>query len=710
MKNRSFGRILFFSVSSLGAIAMTPGAVRAADPIQITVLSSRPDMVTGGDALVQVDAPASALIQLNGQDVTSAFHAGTGLVSGLKLGENSLQVFTGGKAGGRPAAQLTLKNHPITGPLFSGPQEQPFACQSQDFRLPSGELLGPPVDANCSVKTIVTYVYKTIQTSLPADQAIGGMKPMLNLKKLPPDVAYTTTTAGMKVPYIVRIETGTINRGIYEFAVLSDPSKEPELGPFAPPAAWNKRLLYSFGGGCVTGWYRQGVSIGNGSVVNDDIVGKGYAEISSTLNVFGNNCNDLIAAETAAMTKERFVKAYGKPDFTFSRGGSGGSYQQLGLAGNYPGVLDGIIPSQTFPDINSTVQYLTDAQVLDHYFSKVSNDLTPAQQKAIGGGGQLASLAEGSIEGTRIDPVAYCPRQLAEDLRYDPKTNPKGVRCDTYDHAANVYGRDPATGFARRAIDNTGVQYGLAALNAGTISVTQFLDLNQNVGGLDNDDHFVPARTVADPDALRIAYQTGRVATGAGLSQIPIIDVRHLVPGGDLKPTGDHHLKFWSFALRARLRKANGTLGNEVMLVARGDASGNKVDDFAIAQMDAWLTNLSRDSSKDPVMAKIARAKPAELTDACYTNTGQRIAEPQVFGSGQCDTLYPAFPNPRMVAGGPLTNDVIKCQLKPIDMADYKVPVSDADKARLQTIFPGGVCDWSKPGVAQQNQRTWLSY
>ncbi len=709
VKNRTFSKILFFSVCSLGAVAATPGAVRAADPgVQISVLSSRPDMVSGGDALVQVDAPAGALIQLNGQDVTSTFHAGSGLVTGLKLGDNSLQVFTGGKAGGRPAAQVTLKNHPITGPLFSGPQEQPFACQTQDFRLPSGELLGPPIDANCSVKTIVTYVYKTIQTSLPADQAIGGMKPMLNLKKLPPDVAYTTTTTGLKVPYIVRIETGTINRGIYEFAVLSDPTKEPEPGPFAPPAAWNKRLLYSFGGGCVTGWYRQGVSIGLGSVVNDNVVGKGYAEVSSTLNVFGNNCNDLIASETAAMTKERFIKAYGKPAFTFSRGSSGGSYQQLQTAGNYPGVLDGIIPAATFPDINSTVQYLTDAQLLSNYFTKIGNGLTPEQKQAIGGVAQVASLYHGAIEGTRIDPVAYCPRQLAEDLRYDPKTNPKGVRCDAYDHAANVYGRDPATGFARRAIDNTGVQYGLAALNAGKISLTQFLDMNQDIGGLDNDDHFVPARTVADPDALHIAYQTGRVATGAGLSQVPIIDLRHLVPAGDLKAGGDHHLKFWSFALRDRLQKANGTLGNEVMLVARGDAS--KVDDFAIDQMDAWLTNLSKDNSKDPVMARITRARPADLTDACYTQTGERIAEPQVFGSGQCNTLYPAFPSPRMVAGSPMAIDVIKCQLKPIDMADYKVPVSDADKARLQAIFPGGVCDWSKPGVDQQNQKTWLSY
>lgn len=33
--------------------------------------------------------------------------------------------------------------------------------------------------------------------------------------------------------------------------------------------------------------------------------------------------------------------------------------------------------------------------------------------------------------------------------------------------------------------------------------------------------------------------------------------------------------------------------------------------------------------------------------------------------------------------------------------ADYKVVFSPAQLARLQAIFPGGVCDWSKSGVNQ---------
>ena len=56
---------------------------------------------------------------------------------------------------------------------------------------------------------------------------------------------------------------------------------------------------------------------------------------------------------------------------------------------------------------------------------------------------------------------------------------------------------------------------------------------------------------------------------------------------------------------------------------------------------------------------------------------------------------------PRLVAGAPLTNDVMKCQLKPINFAEYKATFTDAQKARMKAVFATGVCDFSKPGVAQ---------
>jgi hypothetical protein len=127
--------------------------------------------------------------------------------------------------------------------------------------------------------------------------------------------------------------------------------------------------------------------------------------------------------------------------------------------------------------------------------------------------------------------------------------------------------------------------------------------------------------------------------------------------------------------------------------------------------MDEWLTNLMRDSSSDPSMVKITRAKPADLVDSCYTETGERIVEPQTFSGGECNKLYPTFPSPRMVAGGPMANNILKCQLKPIDFSEYHAAFDPEQKARLKMIFPNGVCDWSKPGVEQQKPiGTWLRY
>ena len=160
----------------------------------------------------------------------------------------------------------------------------------------------------------------------------------------------------------------------------------------------------------------------------------------------------------------------------------------------------------------------------------------------------------------RITVGEFCPSVLPQSLRYDPKTNPTGARCDIFDHAVNVYGRDPKTGSARRPLDNVGVQYGLNALNAGVISKAQFLDLNEKIGGYDSEGRVVSQRAVADPEALRRAYSTGRVTSGeGGLATTPVIDYRAYA---DDKPEGDPHLRFHSFMTRARLLKANGSVDN----------------------------------------------------------------------------------------------------------------------------------------------------
>ncbi len=50
--------------------------------------------------------------------------------------------------------------------------------------------------------------------------------------------------------------------------------------------------------------------------------------------------------------------------------------------------------------------------------------------------------------------------------------------------------------------------------------------------------------------------------------------------------------------------------------------------------------------------------------------------------------------SPRQVAGGPVAEDALKCQPKPLVQTDYAPAVlSVAQFGRLQALFPGGVCD-----------------
>jgi hypothetical protein len=73
--------------------------------------------------------------------------------------------------------------------------------------------------------------------------------------------------------------------------------------------------------------------------------------------------------------------------------------------------------------------------------------------------------------------------------------------------------------------------------------------------------------------------------------------------------------------------------------------------------------------------------------------------------------MFPVYANARIVAGAPMTDDVFKCEMKPIDKADYKRPVTDPQLAALRTVFPQGVCDYTKKGVMQRPvAATWLTY
>ncbi|MGH2474578.1 MAG: DUF6351 family protein, partial [Candidatus Limnocylindrales bacterium] len=249
---------------------------------EIRVLSGRADQVSGGDALVQVAVPRKVatddvVVRLGDSDVTDAFSASdgrtlVGLVEGLVNGDNTLTVTAAGGKHRVPRARVTLTSHPIGGPMFSGPQQQPFVCTTARARFDGRSLLGQPLVDNqdrigipvaaedaqggypqdgrgypttdaqivgwskdCAADTRIGYVYGTT----------GGQFRWLDdpAGPLPADIATVTTLDGQTAPFIVRWERGTINRFIYSVAMLAPPTESEPQDP--DDALWNDRLVLS---------------------------------------------------------------------------------------------------------------------------------------------------------------------------------------------------------------------------------------------------------------------------------------------------------------------------------------------------------------------------------------------------------------------------------------------------------------------------------
>jgi hypothetical protein len=684
----------------LAALFWSSGAALAASTLSISTLSSRPEFVSGGDALVEVKAPAGTQLSelgvlLNDKDVSRQFTASgdgifRGLVSGLREGENTLDATL--SVAGHPEARLKVTNYPITGPILSGPHLTPYECRTVE----SG--LGAPLDAECSASRKIEFFYRT------ADKTF---KPLPDGAK-PTDIATTTTNEGQTVPYIVRVESGTVNRAIYRIAILDDAATyDAKLSTWRPGAGWNRKLAVSFGGGAGT-QYNQGTNQST-AALSDLYLSRGFAFMISTELVNQQHGNAVLQGEALMMLKEYFIERYGVPKWTVGNGGSGGAIQQLLITQIYPGLLDGLQPSASFPDSSL---HTADCGLLQNFWRKVDPAVwTDAKKAAVEGytKGTCAAWERSFVPVLTATNARGCALNDATKI-YDPVKNPKGARCTMQEMRANIYGRDPKTGYARKPQDNIGIQYGLAGLNSGAISVDEFLELNEKIGGNDLDGNFVAARSVGDPIALRALYASGLMNSGGGgLANVPIIHSR-----GYTDPIGDIHDRHRDLTIRARLEKANKRSDNQVIWVgpprqraAEGQAqpseerSAVQLAALSIDTMNQWLDALVADPAP-LTTAKVVKHKPAMAVDACWDANGERTVERATFdGTGKCNTLYPIHSEPRLVAGAPLTNEINKCQLQPVDLKSYKVSFTDAQKQRLKAIFPTGVCNYSKPGVGQ---------
>lgn len=709
------------------------GAAAAAATVRLEVLSNRADLVSDGNAVVAVDLPKGASashlkVTVAGRDVSSAFAPRSdgrveGLIEGMKVGKNVvLATLPRGRG-----AKITITNHPNGGPVFSGPQVQPWTCQKT------------AVNAQCDEPPKFSYLYKSTDPTKTDLQAYDPANP-------PSDVATTTTDGGVQVPFIVREETGYEDRDRYRIETLYRPGQA--WSAWAPQSQWNHKLLITHGGSCHTSYGPTNPPWGNGALTGtpgmDDIstvaLGRGDSVASTALDNSGANCNVALQAESIMMLKEHMTESYGVLRYTVGEGCSGGSLAEQWMDNAYPGLYDGLIATCTFPDADSTAQQIFDYALLANYFgvpisgSGTDPTVGPVPLGTILGetlpqrGWTSSQAAEVAGDGTENAPVswnwafsAYSYFGLADpttcassvgDQTYNAEKNPGGVRCGVLDWQINLLGPRPASawmpeekkaghGFAGIPVDNVGLQYGLAAVEAGQISPAQFVDLNSKIGGADPDLRPHAERFPADEPALANAYRTGLIDEADNLDRVPIINL-----AGPNDP-GLAHDSYRAFAIRARLERAHGTHANQVMWQGPAPIIGDPVqlNQTALTALDRWLTAVQADKSRKSLPAKVIADKPADLADACFDGNGNKLHD------GICEKqIVPVYGTPRTVAGEPITTDQNKCRLKSLLRSDYTVTFTDDEWATLEKTFPAGVCDYSKPGVDQHPVVTWLTY
>jgi hypothetical protein len=777
-----------------GAVTGTATPATAAPPARVTVLSSAPDQVTGGDARIRVTLPpglrGKARVLLNGDDVTRQLAdtgdgALEGVVTGMGLGANTIEVTPTGRSSGTPAnATLRLTNHPITGPVFSGPHQYPFVCKTE--RAPAGlPGLGQPLVDNqdekgfpvyreidgrktsevigwsrdCSARTRVDYGYRN---------TAGQVRPLPADGSRPSDMATTTLLDGRTVDYVIRIERGTINRFVYSIAMLAPFGEDP-----AHPSdeLWNGRLTYSFDGGVAIGHSQGDLSEGNSFQRSLD---KGYAVIASTGTRTSVHYNLQVGGETALMVKERFIEEHGVPLYTVGVGGSGGGIQQYVYGQNHPGLIDAAVPQYSYPDMVTQTIHVGDCELLEHFmdvtdksnpkWSDVANrqalegmhaTTTPnlssgdrAKWQSILGaygpqgyrnyGPQLAAgqlpLGECRQGWFGLLPLAMNPHYgsagAGEELMSPPGVM-KSVEWTHWDDLRNIYGASP-DGFARSTWDNVGVQYGLEALTSGVLTPAEFMRLNATIGGwvgpaqmkqegapflagsfdpwssrnmnLSPDGGATPApRTTGSVEAMNAAYTSGMVFDGD--IDIPVIDWRHYREE-DL----DMHNSHQSFASRQRMLDFDGDASNQVIWFTDG-RPGRLSDQTPLAfeVIDEWMANRRAHPG-----ASAAETKPAAAVDRCFDVNGKEIARGDGVWAGilddrpagACTRVFPTYETSRIVAGGPIRGGVYKCQLQSVDQAIARGLYGDwmptaAERARLQQIFPTGVCDYTLPDAGR---------
>ncbi len=714
--------------------AAVPEAAAVAKPhkkpkkLEVVVLSNRADLVSGGDVLVEVRIPkgvraSRVRVRAGKRNVTGRFAVRqdgryVGRIKRLKVGRTVIRAQVA-KASGKAArrGRAVVVNHPNGGPVFSGPQRAHYVCQAG------------AVDAQCNQPASYTLLYKS------TNPLAAGLAPY-DPAKPPKDVATTTTDQGVKVPFVVRQETGYQARDQYKILTLFRPGQKWK--PWAPQDQWNHKVLITHGGSC-------GASMTPGEAPVADLsgtlpalplmsstyetaLGKGFAVLSTALDNTGHNCSLVTAAESLVMAKERLVEQYGEIRYTIGTGCSGGSITEQTVANAYPGIYQGLITACTYPDAMSTAAQFADLHLLRGYFEKPGSWdplalWLPTQFGDVEG--HLTHLnavtSDELFLKAAINPSQACPGSrptVPGDVTslYDAATNPGGVRCSVPEMLRNVLGpREPAVwspaeravghGFAGLPVGNEGIMYGLRALEAGRITATQFVDLNAKIGGVDIDGKSIPQRLPGDRTAARNAYRSGAINEFSNVSDVPIINIGGPDPG----LAHDYAHAFW---VEDRLQRSQGHTDNRVMWFGLTPLIGDLTWTVeAFNSMDRWLSAIENDHRSIPLSQKVIDRRPTDVTDRCANIPGLDLVSGPNGLLCKIPLAQTHLGSPREAAGAQVHNDQNICTLKPLVRSEIKASFTNAQWAKLESVFATGVCDWTRPGVgAEQRNLPWLGY
>ncbi len=310
-----------------------------------------------------------------------------------------------------------------------------------------------------------------------------------------------------------------------------------------------------------------------------------------------------------------------------------------------------------------------------------------------------------------VVPTDPCGGTTAAE-RYHPQTNPGGVRCSIVDAAINVFGPNPeatlvAAGAGgrprlRRPSGRTtsACSTGSGRWRAGAITPAQFVDLNAKIGGIDIDTNPTAARITAPGSALPNAYRSGMINETNNLDRTAIIDCR----GPD---EGLFHDAYRAFAVRARLDREHGGHANQ--LIWEGPVTVHGRPRLRAKQLHRHGPLGSRRShpTTGAFRSRARSSRTSPTTSATAATTAPATRSPT--GSAPpASSTSTALRGRSRATRSPPTPTSAGC--KPLERGDYGVQFTDAQWAELQATFPEGVCDFSKPGVGQQDTIAWQTY